>query len=188
MNKLCDVAYPVGNNCAKGWKYKDGESWIDDPTITLTCKKVSKNAAPFDSKIAQTKDIDTDADAALNELSSMANNDQMQLNSLFQDKPCKKFILKSDGGAFIYQQSRLGTYQLQKDVVNGRIVYFNEEKSQYLSWIDEYDKYWMVIQIMLNKKLINFHVVTAFVVFVGIHICIFQLSLDQIKGQILVEF
>ena len=78
--------------------------------------------------------------------------------------------MKSDGGAFIYQQSRLGTYQLQNDVVDGRIVYFNEEKSQYLSWIDEYDKYWMVILIIFNNKLIN---LTAFVIFVGIHICIF---------------
>ena len=85
----------------------------------------------------------------------MSNKDRIQLNLQSQDTPCKKFILKSDGGAAIYQQSRLGTYQLQNDVVNGRIVYFNEEKRQYLSWIDEYDKYWMVIQIMQDDKLID---------------------------------
>ena len=86
----------------------------------------------------------------------MTKKDRIQLNLKSQGTPCKKFVLKSDGGAFIYQRSRLGTYQLQKDVVNGRIVYFNEEKRQYLSWIDEFDKYWMVTQMMLDNKLINF--------------------------------
>ena len=85
----------------------------------------------------------------------MTNKNQIQSNLQLQETPCKTFVLKSDGGAYIYQQSRLGTYQLQKDVVNGRIVYFNEEKRQYLSWIDEYDKYWMVTQMMIDDKLID---------------------------------
>ena len=60
------------------------------------------------------------------------------------DRPCSEFDLSSLGGALHFQKSRLGKYILQDSLVNGRITYFNQEKKQYLFWINKNDGYWMV--------------------------------------------
>ena len=60
------------------------------------------------------------------------------------DMPCSEFDLSSLGGALHFQKSRLGKYILQDSLVNGRITYFNQEKKQYLFWINKNDGYWMV--------------------------------------------
>ena len=134
----------MSDNCAKGWKYADGEKWNDDPTIFLKCNSFSKALLHFPSKRKEAKISGKTATIAYTERHSLVEANQISLQLPNEESPCNKFILDSNGGAKSYQQSRLGTYRLQKDPVNGRIVYFNDKMGQYLSWIDQYDQYWMV--------------------------------------------
>ena len=145
INKQCDAKYPVGDYCETGWKYTDGNSWIGDPTIELRCKDFSKDNVDLRLKEIRKIDFVPRPDIGLSQRPSMVNLDQIQMKIPKQETPCKKFSLKSDGGAKTYQESRLGIYFLQEDIVNGKNYYFNEEKGQYFSWIDKYDGYWMVI-------------------------------------------
>ena len=164
INKQCDAKYPVGDYCETGWKYTDGNSWIDDPTIELRCKDFSKNNVESRFKQNQKMNDVPKLDTELSQRPSLVNLDQIQMKIPKQKTPCKKFILKSDGRTKTYQESRLGIYLLQEDIVNGKNYYFNEEKGQYFSWIDKYDGYWMVTTrrlsgvyvISLLRKLIAF--------------------------------
>ena len=120
--------------CITGWKYTDGKEWKDEPTIRLKCKNKfkSKHSTFVDQVEFEEKDV-TDLGAT-----------RSSLGQVPQEEACKEFFLSSVEGARLYQQSRFGTYKLQNVLVNGRVTYFNEEKSQYLFWINKYDQYWMV--------------------------------------------
>ena len=134
----------MSDNCVKRWKYADGEKWNDDPTIYLQCNTFSKAPFYFPSKQNEEKVSGKTVKIPLDERLSLVELNQLPLKMQDVNAPCKKFILDSNGKAKAYQESRLGTYRLQKDTVNGRIFYFNEKMGQYLSWIDKYDRYWMV--------------------------------------------
>lgn len=70
--------------------------------------------------------------------------DQIGVRSSTKETVCKEFELTFTGGAKLIQSSRLGRYEQQHDSVNDRIVYYNKDKGQYLSWITNDGGYWMV--------------------------------------------
>ena len=110
--------------------------WNDDPNIHLKCKNKAtmKPSKMVEQRLSEVMD---------------KHSQNLQAVSVFskpesQEEVCKEFILSSDGGTKLYQQSRLGSYKLLNNLVNDRVAYFNEEKKQYLFWINKYDQYWMV--------------------------------------------
>ena len=68
-----------------------------------------------------------------------------------KNEVCQEFELMTTGGAKYNQASRLGVYQKHSSVANNRISYFNEEKGQYLFWIEKVNGpgYWMVSDIII---------------------------------------
>ena len=63
-----------------------------------------------------------------------------------EDESCKEFELYYEGNAKLSQSSRLGHYKKEGRLVNNKVSYFNEEKKQYLYWVDKPGTagYWMV--------------------------------------------
>ncbi len=73
---------------------------------------------------------------------------------------CNYFELTATGGARLHQGSKLGRYKLLSDLTNGRVVYQNQEKGQFLSWIKNKGEYWMVsrITVHLYYKIFLFYI------------------------------
>ena len=72
--------------------------------------------------------------------------DSPLVNKRNEDESCKEFELYYEGNAKLSQASRLGHYKKEPRLVNNKVSYFNEEKQQYLYWVNKPGTagYWMV--------------------------------------------
>ena len=72
--------------------------------------------------------------------------DSPLVNKRNEDESCKEFELYYEGDAKLSQASRLGHYKKEAGLVNNKVSYFNEEKQQYLYWVNKplAAGYWMV--------------------------------------------
>ena len=71
--------------------------------------------------------------------------DSPLVNKRNEDESCKEFELYYDGNAKLSQASRLGHYKKEARLVNNKVSYFNEDKRQYLYWVNKPGSagYWM---------------------------------------------
>ena len=71
---------------------------------------------------------------------------------------CNHFELTSAGGAFAWQNSKLGMYEILNNSVGNKNVYFNKGKNQYLFWVPNEGGHWLVSNIVytLDTKYLNY--------------------------------
>ena len=144
INKGCNhVDHPANGECLTGWMYTDGEKWNSDTTIKLTCTAENTNPVQIRDKSHWRNTEKENRHIKATSPSSMRK--PLEIKELeIKQTPCGAFEMSSEGSAELYQGSRFGNYRLEKNLVNGRVVYFNKEKGQYLFWVNKYDRYWMV--------------------------------------------